>query len=84
MDPGQEHLVIFNLCHPQLKIMRLILIMIMILDLKNSYDAYASAANYLKNMGWNINSPCFYKIELNEKFKKIFECFSKKILNKKN
>ena len=34
------------------------------IDLKNSKDAYASAANYLKKLGWKKNSPCFYKIDL--------------------
>ena len=34
------------------------------IDLKNSEDSYASAANYLSNMGWKKNSPCFYKINL--------------------
>ena len=33
------------------------------IDLKNSEDAYASAANYLKSIGWDKNSPCFYKIQ---------------------
>ena len=38
------------------------------IDLKNSSDAYASAANYLNKMGWKKDSHCFYKIIL----KKIF------------
>ena len=29
------------------------------IDLKNSEDAYASAANYLNKMGWKKNSPLF-------------------------
>ena len=29
------------------------------IDLKNIKDAYASAANYFNNMGWNKNSPLF-------------------------
>ena len=36
------------------------------IDLKNSEDAYPSAANYLKKIGWQKNQPCFYKIELAE------------------
>ena len=36
------------------------------IDLKNSNDAYASAGNYLYNMGWNKNNHCFYKINLDE------------------
>ena len=30
------------------------------IDLKNPYDAYASAGNYLNNMGWKKDSHCFY------------------------
>ena len=29
------------------------------IDLKNPIDAYASAANYLNNMGWKDNTPLF-------------------------
>ena len=54
------------------------------IDLKNSYDSFASAANYLNNMGWNKNAPCFYKIELNENIsKKYLNTSAKKIVNKK-
>ena len=54
------------------------------IDLKNPEDAYASAANYLKKMGWNINTPCFYKIELNKKIpRKYLNVSAKKIHNKK-
>ena len=54
------------------------------IDLKNSEDAYASAANYLKTIGWKKNSPCFYKIELNQKIPKNFlNVSAKKIHNKK-
>ena len=54
------------------------------IDLKNSEDAYASAANYLKTIGWKQNSPCFYKIELNQKIPKNFlNVSAKKIHNKK-
>ena len=34
------------------------------INLKNSHDAYASAANHLKKIGWKKNSPCFYRIDL--------------------
>jgi membrane-bound lytic murein transglycosylase B len=54
------------------------------IDLKNSEDAYASAANYLKTIGWKQNSPCFYKIELNQKIPKNFlNVSAKKIHDKK-
>ena len=54
------------------------------IDLKNNEDAYPSAANYLKKIGWKKNGPCFYKIELNEKIpKKYLNVSAKKIHNKK-
>ena len=53
------------------------------IDLKNTEDAYASAANYLSNMGWNKDLPCFYKIELNDKIKKKYLNVSAKKLNNK-
>ncbi len=36
------------------------------IDLKNIEDSFASAANYLSNLGWNDNTPCFYRINLIE------------------
>ena len=36
------------------------------IDLKDSEDAYPSAANYLNKIGWKKNEPCFYNIELRE------------------
>ena len=54
------------------------------IDLKNSFDAFASAANYLSNMGWKKNSHCFYKIDLNKDIpKKFLNVSAKKIANKK-
>ena len=54
------------------------------IDLKNEHDAYASASNYLNNMGWKKNSHCFYKVKLNEKIKrKYLNVSAKKIINKK-
>ncbi len=54
------------------------------IDLKNSYDAYASASNYLNNMGWKKNSHCFYRVKLNEKIKKKYlNVSAKKIVNKR-
>ena len=34
------------------------------INLKSNIDAYASAANYLKQIGWKSNEPCFYRINL--------------------
>ncbi len=54
------------------------------IDLKNSEDAYASAANYLKKIGWKKNSPCFYRIILKENIpKKYLNVSAKKLVNKK-
>ena len=54
------------------------------IDLKNNEDAYPSAANYLKKIGWKKNEPCFYKIELDNNIpKKYLNVSAKKIHNKK-
>ena len=54
------------------------------IDLKNNEDAYPSAANYLKKIGWKKNQPCFYKIDLNEDIPKRFlNVSAQKIQNKK-
>ena len=54
------------------------------IDLKNSYDSYASAANYLSYMGWDNKKPCFYKIDLNENISdKYLNISAKKLTNKK-
>ena len=54
------------------------------IDLKNSEDAYASAANYLKKIGWKKDKPCFYKINLrNEIPKKYLNVSAKKLSFKK-
>ena len=54
------------------------------IDLKNQEDSYASAANYLNNIGWKKNSPCFFKIKLKEDIpKKYLNVSAKKLKNKK-
>ena len=53
------------------------------IDLKNPQDAYASAGNYLNNMGWKQNSHCFYKVELKNDIKKKYLNVSAKKLNNK-
>ena len=54
------------------------------IDLKNNDDAYASAANYLSQIGWNDKLPCFYKINLlNDVPKKYLNVSAKKLHNKK-
>ena len=55
-----------------------------IIELKSIEDSFASAANYLNKMGWDMNKPCFIKIELNENIpKKYLNTSAKKIKNKK-
>ena len=54
------------------------------IDLKNIEDAYPSAANYLKKIGWKMNEPCFFKIELKENIPdKFLNTSAKKIHSKK-
>ena len=54
------------------------------IDLKSYNDSFASAGNYLNNMGWKKNSHCFYKIQLTENIpKKYLNSSAKKIMNKK-
>ena len=54
------------------------------IDLKNTEDSYASAGNYLKNMGWKENSHCFYRIKISKDIpKKYLNVSAKKLVNKK-
>ena len=54
------------------------------IDLKNNNDAYASAANYLQEIGWKADQPCFYKINLSNKIpKKYLNVSAKKLHDKK-
>ncbi len=54
------------------------------IDLKNIEDSFASAANYLSNLGWNDNTPCFYRINLNENIPdKYLNTSAKKIKHEK-
>ena len=54
------------------------------INLKDNEDAYPSAANYLKKIGWKKNNPCFYRIELDENIpKKYLNISAKKLNNKK-
>tara|TARA_B110001452_G_scaffold261870_1_gene261171 strand:- start:35 stop:1036 length:1002 start_codon:yes stop_codon:yes gene_type:complete len=53
------------------------------IDLKNPNDSYASAANYLNNIGWQKDSHCFYKINLNEDIHEKYLNVSAKKLNNK-
>ena len=54
------------------------------IDLKNNNDAYASASNYLNQIGWKTNNPCFYRIDLSEDIpKKYLNISAKKLHDKK-
>ncbi len=54
------------------------------IELKQIDDSFASAANYLKKMGWKKNKPCFYKISLNNYVpEELLNTSAKKITNKK-
>jgi len=55
-----------------------------IIELKVIEDSFASAANYLNIIGWKIDQPCFYKVELKDNVpKKYLNTSAKKIHNKK-
>ena len=54
-----------------------------IINLKNIEDSFASAANYLNNIGWDNKTPCFYKVELiNETPHKYLNTSAKQIKHK--
>jgi len=54
------------------------------IELKNIEDSFASAANYLKSIGWKKNQPCFYRIELKDNIpKKYLNSSARDIKNKK-
>ena len=53
------------------------------IELKNIEDSFASAANYLKTIGWKKNQPCFFKIELKDNIpKKYLNSSARNIKNK--
>ena len=55
------------------------------IELKKIEDSFASAANYLKTIGWQKNQPCFYKIELKDNIpKKYLNSSARNIKNKKS
>ena len=54
------------------------------IELKKIEDSFASAANYLKTIGWKKNQPCFYKIDLKDNIpKKYLNSSARNIKNKK-
>ena len=54
------------------------------IELKKTEDSFASAANYLKTIGWKKNQPCYYKIELKNNIpEKYLNSSARNIKNKK-
>ena len=54
------------------------------IDLKNNNDAYASASNYLNQIGWKSENPCFYRIDLSDNIpSKYLNISAKKLHDKK-
>ena len=54
------------------------------IELKKIDDSFASAANYIKKIGWKKNEPCFYKVELKEEIpEKYLNTSARKITNKR-
>jgi len=55
-----------------------------LIELKSTKDSFASAANYLNQIGWKKNQPCFIKIALKENTPiNLLNTSAKKIHNKK-
>ena len=55
-----------------------------LIELKETVDSFASAANYLKKIGWKKNQPCFLKVDLKENIPvKYLNSSARKIINKK-
>ena len=54
------------------------------IELKKTEDSFASAANYLKSIGWKKNQPCYFKIDLKDNIpKKYLNSSARNIKNKK-
>jgi membrane-bound lytic murein transglycosylase B len=54
------------------------------IELKKIDDSFASAANYIKKIGWKTNSPCFVKIDLKKEIPdKYLNTSARQIKNKK-
>ena len=54
------------------------------IELKKTEDSFASAANYLKTIGWKKDQPCYFKVDLKENIpKKYLNSSARNIQNKK-
>ena len=55
-----------------------------VINLKSIKDSFASAANYINKIGWKINQPCFFPIDLKDNVpKEYLNTSAKKIKHKK-
>ena len=54
-----------------------------IIELKKTEDSFASAANYLRSIGWKKDKPCFYKVDLKKNIPKKYLYSSAKKINYK-
>ena len=55
-----------------------------VIELKKTEDSFASAANYLKKIGWKKNQPCFIKVNLKKNIpSKYLNSSARNIKNKK-
>ena len=56
-----------------------------VIELKNVEDSFASAANYMKKIGWKKNNHCFYRVELKDNIpSKFLNSSARNIKHKKN
>ena len=54
------------------------------IELKKTQDSFASAANYLKTIGWKKNKPCYFRINLKKNIpKKYLNSSARNIKNKR-
>ena len=54
------------------------------IELKKTEDSFASAANYLNQIGWKKNQPCFFQIDIKNNIpKKYLDSSARKINNKR-
>ncbi len=54
-----------------------------IIELKSTVDSFASAANYINQIGWIKNQPCFIRVKLSKDVpKKLLNTSAKKLHNK--
>ena len=55
-----------------------------IIELKSTKDSFASAANYINQIGWKKDQPCFIEVSLNKNTPKVLLNTSAKKIHNKN